>query len=186
MQNVSTRLWFQDWTIALNVLCKRHTFLISSRKFKITEIAWYYSLLEYVLHYLHWLPVELRVDCKALHDQVPPYIYKIVTKSKPRRQLRSISKCMFVVLKIRTKGYGVRSFCISNVIIIYLNYLSDDRLKEADSVVIFKGRLKTHIVKSYFSSATGYHSFLVCHYIYSCLYLRIHFNHCVFSSTSYI
>ena len=45
--------------------------------------------------YLHWLPVELRVVYKMLlyaHktfcDHAPPYICDIITKYRPKRQLR--------------------------------------------------------------------------------------------------
>ena len=102
-----------------------------------------------VLYYLHWLPVELRVDYKmllytykAFYDHAPPYICDMITKYKPRRQLRSSDKCMLVVPKIRTKGYGARSFLYASATL--LNELCDDRLTEANSVLLsFKGRLET-------------------------------------------
>ena len=44
------------------------------------------------------------------------YICDMVTKYRPRRQLRSSDRCMLVVPKIKTKGYGAQIFfvCFSN------------------------------------------------------------------------
>ena len=73
----------------------------------------------------------------------------MITKYRSRRQLRSSGKCMFVVPKIRTKGYGAQSFLYASAML--WNDLCDDRLTEADSVAVFKGRLKTHLFSRYFS-----------------------------------
>ena len=43
----------------------------------------------------------------------------------------------------KTKGYGARSFLYASATL--WNDLCDDRLTEADSVAVFKGRLKTHL-----------------------------------------
>ena len=76
-------------------------------------------------------------------------IFAIVTKYEPRRQLKSSSKCMYVVPKVRTKKYGARSFLYASVML--WNGLCDDRLTEADSIAVFKGRLKTHLFNRNFS-----------------------------------
>ena len=76
---------------------------------------------------------------KALHDHVPPYVCEMITKYEPRRQLRSSGKCMLVVLKNSTKGYGAQSILYASA--TSGNDLCDDGLTEADSVIIFKGRL---------------------------------------------
>ena len=70
----------------------------------------------------------------------------IVTKYKPKRQTRSNGKCVLVVPKIRTKGYDVR-LCLYASATLW-NDLYDDRLTEADSVAVYKGRLKTHLFNS--------------------------------------
>ena len=89
-------------------------------------------------------PEFLNVSIRA-----PPYICEIVTKYEPRRQLRRSGKCMLVVPKIRTKGDGARSLFYASAML--RNYVFDDRLTEADSVAVFKGRLKTYLSNRYFS-----------------------------------
>ena len=69
---------------------------------------------------LHWLHVDYKLllyTYKAFYDHAPPYIYETGTKYKPRRQLRSSSKCMLMVSKTGTKGYDATIFfiCFSNV-----------------------------------------------------------------------
>ena len=66
----------------------------------------------HVLYYPHWLLVELSVEYKVLL-----YTYEaFYDLNNPRRQLRSSGKCMLVVQKYSTKGYGAHLFvCFSNV-----------------------------------------------------------------------
>ena len=98
-----------------------------------------------------------------------------------RRQSWSSGKCMLVVPKIRTKGYGARSFLYSSATL--WNELYDDRLTEASSVSIFKGRLKTHLFNCYLSPVSQPHSFCFCLCIYHYYYVAwiqdfISFNVC--------
>ena len=62
--------------------------------------------------------------------------------------LRSSSKCMLVVPKIRTKGYGARSFSYAAAVL--WNDLCDDDFTGSDSIAEFKARLKTQLFKKYF------------------------------------
>ena len=49
---------------------------------------------------------------KTFYDHAPPDICDMITKYKQKRQLRSSDKCMLVVSKIRTKGYGARALLL--------------------------------------------------------------------------
>ena len=99
-----------------------------------------------MLYYLHsWLHLDYKLLLYSFYDHAPLYTCEMVTKYKPRRQLRSSGKCMLVVSKNRTKGYDARSFLYASAT------LCDNRLTEADSIAVFKGRLKSHIFNSYFS-----------------------------------
>ena len=125
---------------------------ISCREFKTIQLARYYDLVKvsiWHLCFIIFIGYVLRVDYKLLlytfYDHAPPYTCEMVTKYKPRRQLRSSGKCMLVVSKNRTKGYDARSFLYASAT------LCDNRLTEADSIAVFKGRLKSHIFNSYFS-----------------------------------
>ena len=73
-----------------------------------------------MLQQLHWLPVEFRIDFKmlmltykALNNQVPDYIFELLTFHK--RSFALISSCQMhhAVLKTKTKLYGDRSFAAS-------------------------------------------------------------------------
>ena len=70
--------------------------------------------------------------CLILNYYAPVYICEIVAK---------YDKCMLVVPKSRTNGYGARFFLYISAML--WNYLCDDCLTEADSVAVFEGRLKT-------------------------------------------
>ena len=67
----------------------------------------------------------------------------IITKHEPGRALRSSSKHMVVVPKIRAKGYGARSFLCAAVVL--WSDLCDHDLTGSDSLAEFKARLNTHI-----------------------------------------
>ena len=72
----------------------------------------------------------------------------MITKYEPKTTLRSSSKCMLVVPKIRTKGYGVRYSLYAAAEL--WNDLCDDDLTGSDPVAKFKARLKTHFFNKYF------------------------------------
>ena len=62
---------------------------------------------------------------QIMYDHPPPYFCEIVIKYKLKRQIRSSGKCMYVVLKISSKGYGARSFLYASATLS--NELCDDR-----------------------------------------------------------
>ena len=103
-----------------------------------------------VLRDLHWLPVQQRIwykiallTFKALHGQAPVYIRDLIVEHKPRRALRSASKCLMSPPKItKTKFYGDRAFasaapCVWNGL--------PQKLRAITNIDSFKEDLKTHL-----------------------------------------
>ena len=74
-----------------------------------------------LLKELHWLPIQYRVQYKilihtykALHDQSPGYIKKLLNVHMPRRKLRYRNNHLVLeVPNSRTATYGDRSFAIA-------------------------------------------------------------------------
>ena len=105
---------------------------------------------EYTLYELHWLPVRKRVEFKvllltykALNDLAPQYLRDLLPDYTPGRPLRSQSLSLLNIPKYNTK-YGKR-----------FTYTAPDlwnklpgNVKYADSVMSFKGLLKTHLFRS--------------------------------------
>ena len=65
---------------------------------------------------LHWLPIKYRIDYKiltttykALHGLAPEYLSDMVTRSQPRRTLRSASRDLLDVPRYNLK-YGEKSY----------------------------------------------------------------------------
>ena len=73
-----------------------------------------FSHITHILKELHWLPIQYRVQYKilthtykALHDQSPGYIKKLLNVYMPRRNLRSQNNHLILeVPKSRTATYG--------------------------------------------------------------------------------
>ena len=70
-----------------------------------------------LLSTLHWLPVKARIEFKILtltfkilHGSAPDYLCKLLERKVNSRSLRSSSKVLLVVPKVRTKQYGERAF----------------------------------------------------------------------------
>ena len=108
-----------------------------------------------VLIKLHWLPVEFRVQYKVLlytykstQGTVPVYISNLVEHQQHRRTLRSNSKSLLNVPRLRTITYGDRSFRKSAATL--WNNLPE-HLKAANSVNLFKSKLKTYLFKAAYS-----------------------------------
>ena len=111
-----------------------------------------------VLHDLHWLPVKYRIQYKvllitfkALHNQVPIYIKKLISVRKQSSySLRSNQAPLLVVPSGRSaKTLGDRSFAYAsptlwNCLPAYLRSL--------ESVNSFKSNLKTFLFKKHFYS----------------------------------
>lgn len=110
-----------------------------------------------VLVDLHWLPVTFRLQYKVLlytyksiQGTLPSYICELVEKRQPGRQLRSASKQLLAVPKVRTITYGDRSFRVAAAKL--WNKLPD-KIKSTDSLAQFKKQLKTHLFKTAYSQA---------------------------------
>ena len=89
---------------------------------------------------------------KALHECAPPYICELIELYVPRRSLRSSSRCMLDVPKIRTKKYRARQFSYATAIL--WNAISDDGLNNSEHVDDFKKIMKTYLFKEYFYFGT--------------------------------
>ena len=70
-----------------------------------------------VLKYLHWLPVEQRIEYKVLlftnktlHGKAPAYISQFLSLYTPTRPLRSENKNLLRVQRCHLQGFGRRSF----------------------------------------------------------------------------
>ena len=104
-----------------------------------------------VLQHLHWLPVDQRIRFKvllhaykAMNDLSPAYIQDLLDEYVPPRPLRSASKSLLCVPKYKTMTFGNR--CFKNSAPALWNALPQNG-KCAETVAIFKRRLKTHLFK---------------------------------------
>ena len=107
-----------------------------------------------VLHKLHWLPVQKRIIFKllllcykSLHGLAPTYLSELLTQYIPKRLLRSSSNYLLTVPKSRKYSFGDRAFSSAapklwNNLPLYI--------KTAESVDIFKSKLKTYLFSSEF------------------------------------
>ena len=102
-----------------------------------------------ILKKLHWLPIKKRIlykilllTFKSLNGLAPDYLRDLLVDYKPSRTLRSSSKHLLFVPKVRTKYYGGRAF--STCAPKYWNSLPTN-IKQASSVEMFKKQLKTFL-----------------------------------------
>ena len=107
-----------------------------------------------ILKQLHWLPVESRIrfkillyTYKALNGLAPSYLRDLLAEYVPSRSLRSADKGLLTTPKARTVTFGGKCFKIAAPAL--WNSLPDF-IKRADSLVIFKSLLKTHLFKLYY------------------------------------
>jgi len=108
-----------------------------------------------LLHSLHWLPVQARIDYKLsvlchnfFSDSCPSYITELLTVYSPSRQLRSSADVRILsVPKTLTKTYGERSFsfCAPK----QWNSLPS-HIRNIPTTQAFKAALKTHLFKLYY------------------------------------
>jgi len=106
------------------------------------------------LSHLHWLPVQYRVTFKtlvqvyrALMGQAPVYICDMLHKYTPTRTLRSQDQVLFHVPKTKKKTCGDRAFsCAAPKL---WNSLPED-IRNAQTLVIFRKKLKTHLFRLVF------------------------------------
>ena len=109
-----------------------------------------------VLKKLHWLPVKSRIDYKilllcfkALHDLAPMYLFDMIKKKKPGRELRPSSIRELEVPPSKTKTYGDRAF--SYIAPTLWNSLSSN-IRKIDKLQTFKSKLKTHLFEQAYKS----------------------------------
>uniref|UniRef100_A0A3B3CIL0 Reverse transcriptase domain-containing protein n=1 Tax=Oryzias melastigma TaxID=30732 RepID=A0A3B3CIL0_ORYME len=101
-----------------------------------------------VLRSLHWLPVCQRIDFKvlllvykALNGLAPKYMTDLLTQYVPARPLRSSGSGLLSVPRVRTKhGEAAFSFYAPQI----WNRLPEN-LRSAETLSVFKSRLKTHL-----------------------------------------
>ena len=104
---------------------------------------------------LHWLPVNARIDFKilllvfkALNGVTPQYIRDLLVEYHAQRMLRSSDMNLLVIPKSRLSSMGDRSFSV------YAPRLWNGlplSLRKANSLVSFKGQLKTYLFKRSFN-----------------------------------
>lgn len=102
-----------------------------------------------ILYSLHWLPVKSRIDYKILtltfkilHGTAPDYLCKLIERKVNSRNLRSSSKALLVIPKVRTKQYGERAF--SFVAPKLWNDLPNS-IQSEENYNRFKKKVKTHL-----------------------------------------
>ncbi|XP_052000201.1 uncharacterized protein LOC127656077 isoform X1 [Xyrauchen texanus] len=102
---------------------------------------------------LHWLPVHARIKFKALMlayktvtGSAPAYLKTFMQSYVPTRSLRSAKERRLVVPKQR--GTKTLSRTFSFIIPRWWNDLSNS-IREANSLSIFKKRLKTHLFQKH-------------------------------------
>ena len=99
---------------------------------------------------LHWLPVHLRIQhkvltilYKVLHHEAPPYLQDLIQVEEMQRTgLRSGRSTKLSEPRTKRQTFGARSF--SAVAPRWWNGLPE-AIKAADTVDIFKSRLKTFL-----------------------------------------
>ena len=108
-----------------------------------------------VLRSLHWLPVRFRIDFKilllvfkCLNGLAPSYLSDLLLPYRPSRTLRSSGSGLLSLPKARTKTQGEAAFSYFGPRL--WNSLPEN-LKTAETVGIFKKRLKTHLFSQAFN-----------------------------------
>ena len=108
-----------------------------------------------IMKQLHWLPISQRIiykvaliTYKALNGVAPHYIRNMLKNSLSSVNLRSSSKGLLSVPRVRLVNYGERSFSYAapklwNEIPEYI--------RNSETLPIFKTRLKTYLFKQYYN-----------------------------------
>ena len=107
-----------------------------------------------VLFFLHWLPIEARIDLKilfltfkALHGLAPGYLADLLRPYILARGLRSQDARLLVIPPVARKTVGGRAFQTRAPIL--WNSLPKC-IREADSINVFKTRLKTYLFTKFY------------------------------------
>ena len=106
-----------------------------------------------VLHTLHWLPVEQRIEYKLLllafksvNNDGPSYLSDLLKFYIPSRQLRSSSDTRLLrIPSFRLKSFGQRKFSYQASVLWNSLPIS---LRHSNSTLAFKSALKTHLFPS--------------------------------------
>ena len=108
-----------------------------------------------VLHELHWLLVEKRIEYivilltyKILHRLAPKYLTDLIGFYEPSRTLRSTSQCLLSVPSSRLKTFGDKAFSVQAPKL--WNSLPPF-LRNINSLDTFKSNLKTYLFQAYFA-----------------------------------
>ena len=108
-----------------------------------------------VLRSLHWLPVCFRIDFKVLllvfkclNGLGPSYLSDLLLSYQPSRTLRSSGTGLLIIPKVRTKTHGEAAFSHYGP---HLWNSLPENIRAAESVDIFKRRLKTHLFSLVFN-----------------------------------
>ena len=111
-----------------------------------------------VLVSLHWLPIKFRIDFKvrlitfkALNGLAPPYLKDLLHPYIPARTLRSQNAGLLIVPRVGKCTLGGRAFSY-RAPLLWNNLPSD--IRGADSLSIFKSRLKSYLYSKSFSWGT--------------------------------
>ena len=108
-----------------------------------------------VLASLHWLPVKCRIvfkmillTFKPLNNMAPLYLKELIVPYQPTRALRSQNSGLLVVPKVSKSRVGARSFSYQAPLLWNQLPLS---VREADTICMFKSRLKTFLYNQVYS-----------------------------------
>ena len=108
-----------------------------------------------VLASLHWLPVKSRIELKillltfkALNNMAPLYLKELVVPYQPTRALRSQNSSLLVIPKVSKSRVGARAFSYQAPHL--WNHLPLS-VREADTICMFKSRLKTFLFDKAYS-----------------------------------
>lgn len=107
-----------------------------------------------ILQKLHWLPVRKRIifkmlclTYKALHNIAPAYISELLQYHSPLKALRSTKQGLLSIPKTRTATFGDRAFSVAAPVL--WNNLPM-KVRNAESLSVFKSSLKTYLFKTTF------------------------------------
>ena len=103
-----------------------------------------------VLASLHWLAVKFQIDYKillrtfkALHGLAPLYLKDLLFPYTPSRMLRSQGAGLLVIPRIAKSTIGGRAFSYRALL---LSNKLPDHVQSADTITLFKARLKTYFL----------------------------------------
>ncbi len=98
---------------------------------------------------LHWMPIAARIKFKALMfayktstGSAPLYLNSLLQTYVPSRSLRSASECRFIVPSHRGTESLSQTFPLN---VPYWWHDLPNSIRAAESLAIFKNRLKTHL-----------------------------------------